>query len=163
MNKSSPRNKYYSGVINLFNVKIAEGENKKTRPYIKERLKAASREGRINAALCAGRSVDLLIMPRGAADGGETACCTLLAGGQSGGRENAVRCGLSGLDELTLSSIGKTGAMLSLQKDIMTLGGKLLEPQEIPVELGQPAEPEAVLAAAGAMLLLGADTERLIL
>lgn len=145
----------------MFNVKIAEGENKKTLPYIKERLKAASRDGRINAALCASSSVDLLIIPRGAYPGGETAGCTLLAGGQDIGGENTVHCGLSELDELTLSSIGRTGAMLSLQKDITTLGGKLLERQEIPVRLASPAEPEAVLAAAGAMLLLGADTDRL--
>ena len=47
--------------------------------------------------------------------------------------------------------------MLALQSDISALNGALLEPQEIPVTLEAPAEPEAVLAAAGAMLLLGAD------
>ena len=49
--------------------------------------------------------------------------------------------------------------MLSLRRDLHTLGGTLLEPQEIPVRLEteREPEPEAVLAAAGAMLLLGAD------
>lgn len=142
----------------MFNVKVAEGENKKARPYIRECLKKAAREGRIDAALCAGDAVDLLIMPRGASCGGGRAKCMLLAGGQKHeGSGKSVRCGLSVSDELTLSSIGRENALLSLQKDIVTLSGELLEQQEIAVSLAQPAEPEAVLAAAGAMLLLGAD------
>ena len=146
----------------MFNVKVAEGENRQAGPYIRECLKKAAREGRIDAALCAGSAVDLLIMPRGAGSSGEKAGCMLLAGGQSReGGEKSVRCGLSAGDELTLSSIGRDNALLSLQKDITTLSGTLLEPQEIPVELARPAEPEAVLAAAGAMLLLGADPDGL--
>ncbi|MBO4330849.1 MAG: hypothetical protein J5827_02100 [Oscillospiraceae bacterium] len=142
----------------MFNVKIAEGSSKKASPYIRECLKKAAREGRIDAALCAGSRVDLLIMPRGAGDGGEKAGCMLLAGGQTpAGEVKSVRCGLSRGDELTLSSIGRENALLTLRKDITTLSGELLEPQEISVELTRPAEPEAVLAAAGAMLLLGAD------
>ena len=142
----------------MFNVKVAEGTNRKTRPYIRECLKKAAREGKIDAAICAGSPVDLLIMPRGADREGEKAGCMLLAGGQSpDGEGKSVRCGLSVGDELTLSSIGRENALLSLQSDIMTLSGTLLEPQEISVELSRPAEPEAVLAAAGAMLLLGAD------
>jgi hypothetical protein len=85
-----------------------------------------------------------------------------VAGGR-GGKKNAreISCGLSNRDALTLSSIGDNNAMLALQADIFTLGGELLERQEIPVSMEKPAEPEAVLAAAGALLLLGAAPDSL--
>ena len=48
--------------------------------------------------------------------------------------------------------------MFTLRRDLRRLDGTLLEAQEIPVTLrGREPEPEAMLAAAGAMLLLGAD------
>jgi hypothetical protein len=144
----------------MFSVKIAEGDsknNKKTFPYIKDCLKKASREGVINAALCGGKNVDLLIVPRGAGEITENAACLLVAGNH--GKKKAareVKCGLSNTDALTLSSINDRNAMLALQTDIYTLSGEVLERQEIPVTMEKPAEPEAVLAAAGALLLLGA-------
>lgn len=146
----------------MFSVKIAEGENKKTLPYIKSCLKKASREGLIDAALCGGKNVDLLIVPRGVSEVSENAACMLVAGEQKKKKAaREIRCGLSSRDALTLSSINGKSAMLALQTEIYTLEGELLERQEIPVSLEEPAEPEAVLAAAGALLLLGADPERL--
>ena len=140
----------------MFSVHVAPGESRKTLPYLLRTLKKASREGLVDAALCAGKA-DLLIVPRGAAADGD-ARCRLTVG--SGGGD--VRCGLGEGDDLTLSSIRLDGAMLSLRRDLRTLDGALLEPQEIPVKLegARAPEPEAVLAAAGAMLLLGADPAR---
>ncbi|MBR4692104.1 MAG: hypothetical protein IKP17_05050 [Oscillospiraceae bacterium] len=140
----------------MFSVHVAPGDNRKTLPYLLRTLKKASREGLVDAALCAGKA-DLLIVPRGAAADAD-ARCRLTVG--SGGGD--VRCGLGEGDDLTLSSIRADGAMLSLRRDLRTLDGALLEPQEIPVTLegARAPEPEAVLAAAGAMLLLGADPTR---
>ena len=141
----------------MFSVSFGKGGSSRLQPYVKTCLKKASREGTIDAAICSGGRADLLILPPGASlrDGGN---CLVLAMGQvklPGTR--AVSCGLRYGDDLTLSSIGAGSAMLALQADIPALNGELLEPQEIPVTLEAPAEPEAVLAAAGAMLLLGAD------
>ena len=139
----------------MFSVHIAPGGSRKTLPYLENAIKKASREGLVDAALCAGKA-DLLIVPRGAAADRE-ARCRLTVGAEGHGGD--VRCGLGEGDDLTLSSIRADGAMLSLRRDLRTLGGALLEPQEIPVKLetAREPEPEAVLAAAGAMLLLGAD------
>ena len=141
----------------MFSVHIAPGGSRKTLPYLENAIKKASREGLVDAALCAGKA-DLLIVPRGAAADRE-ARCRLTVGAASHGGGGDVRCGLGEGDDLTLSSIRADGAMLSLRRDLRTLGGALLEPQEIPVKLetARSPEPEAVLAAAGAMLLLGAD------
>lgn len=138
----------------MFTVRIAAGGGSKMLPFLLQTLKKASREGRVDAALCAGRA-DLLIVPRGAAAEGEARC--RLTVGFPGGD---VCCGLGPGNTLTLSSIREDGAMLSLERELRTLGGRLLEMQEIPVTLERAAEPEpeALLAAAGAMLLLGADT-----
>ena len=140
----------------MFSVSVAEGGSERLRPYLNTCLKKASREGTIDAALCAGDRADLLIVPPGAGPVGIRPDGLLLTVGQSpppGCR--SVSCGLGYGDALTLSSIGRDSAMLALQEDIPTLKGGLLEPQEIPISLDAPAEPEAVLAAAGAMLLLG--------
>lgn len=146
-------------MIVLFSVNIAEGGNRKVLPYVKNCLKKASREGAIDAALCAGRA-DLLIVPRGAEPRAEADYLLLAGGQQPRPGDRALRCGLGGGDALTLSSIGEDRAMLALQASIHTLNGAVLEPQEIPVALAAPAEPEAVLAAASAMLLLGADAQQ---
>ena len=143
----------------MFSVSVAEGGSERLRPYLNTCLKKASREGTIDAALCAGPRADLLIIPPGAGPVGIRSDGLLLTVGQDsapGGR--SVTCGLGYGDAMTLSSIGRDSAMLALQEDIPTLKGGTLEPQEIPISLEAPAEPEAVLAAAGAMLLLGADT-----
>jgi hypothetical protein len=141
----------------MFSVSFGRGGSSRLQPYVKNCLKKASREGTIDAAICSGGRADLLILPPGASlcAGGNG---LVLAMGQvplPGIR--SVSCGLRYGDDLTLSSIGADSAMLALQSDIPALNGTLLEPQEIPVTLEAPAEPEAVLAAAGAMLLLGAD------
>lgn len=142
----------------MYSVSVAQGGSERLLPYLKTCLKKASREGTINAALCSGRQADLLIVPPGAKPDSRFTDCMLLTVGQAPAPgTRSVTCGLGYGDALTLSSFGRDGAMLALQEDIPALSGELLEPQEIPISLKAPAEPEAVLAAAGAMLLLGAD------
>ena len=143
----------------MFSVHIAPGGSRKTLPYLEKAIKKASREGLVNAALCAGPA-DLLILPRGAASTADARCRLRVGSAPAPGGEE-ITCGLGADGDLTLSSIREDGAMLSLQRDLRTLEGVVLEPQEIPVSLdrGREPEPEALLAAAGAMLLLGADPE----
>ena len=45
----------------MYSVHIAPGGSRKTRPYLEKALKKASREGLVDAALCAGKA-DLLIV-----------------------------------------------------------------------------------------------------
>lgn len=93
-------------------------------------------------------------------------CAVLLAPGA----EAAMSCpikgvlvvsyGLSPKDSLTLSSIGNKKMVLTIQRELYTLGGALLERQEIPIDReGQPME---ILAATAALLLLGAKPELLM-
>lgn len=142
----------------MFSVSFGKGGSPRLQPYVKSCLKKASREGTIDAALCSGDRADLLILAPGAAarsPGGDSLVLAVGRGAAPGNR--TISCGLGYGDAMTLSSIGKDSAMLALQAELPALNGALLEPQEIPITLEAPAEPEAVLAAAGAMLLLGAD------
>ena len=149
-------------MIFVFRVKILEGAGRKTRPFLLKCLKKAALEGTINAAVCSGEA-DLLIVPRGAeVPSGAEAKVLLTVGAACPG---GVSCGLGMSDALTLSSIREGRAMLSLSRELYTLSGDILEPQDIPVTLS-PAptpEPEALAAAAGAMLILGAGVEHGIL
>ena len=149
--------KLHSGDF-MFRVRILDGSSRKLTPFLQKSLNRAAVEGRVDAALCAGRA-DLLIIPRGAAlPTGEAARCLLTVGEV---RPGAVSCGLASESVLTLSSIREDGALLTLCRELTTLTGRVLEPQEIPVRISEAAapEPEAVAAAAGALLILGADAE----
>lgn len=139
----------------MYCVRIARGGSRKLAPYLQKSIKELSRLGQVDAALCDG-AADLLILPRGAA-APDAQCGLLLAVGCP--VPGAVCCGLSAADALTLSSIRGDRAMLSLQQELRRLDGHVLEVQEIPVTLRGllEREPEAVLAAAAAGLLLGAD------
>ncbi len=72
-----------------------------------------------------------------------------------------VSYGLTPRDSLTLSSLGPDGLCLALQREVITLAGRSLEPQEIPLRGFAGVEPELVLAWAGVMLLAGMPVEKL--
>lgn len=72
----------------------------------------------------------------------------------------AVTCGLSPYDTLTLSSITGERAVVTLQREIRTLGGVMVEPADFPITLCNPWEAEAILTVA-AVLLLGDFGEQL--
>ena len=69
--------------------------------------------------------------------------------------------GLTPRDSLTLSSLGQDGLCLALQREVVTLAGRSLEPQETPLQGFAGVEPELVLAWAGVMLLVGVPVEKL--
>ena len=72
-----------------------------------------------------------------------------------------VSYGLTPRDSLTLSSLGQDGLCLALQREVVTLAGRSLEPQETPLRGFAGTEPELVLAWAGVMLLVGVPVEKL--
>lgn len=61
--------------------------------------------------------------------------------------------GLSRMDTLTLTSRRDGGAVVSLQRPLVTLHGTLLEPMEWPVTLHGVPSPELLLSAAAVALL----------
>jgi len=68
-----------------------------------------------------------------------------------------ITCGMSSTDTLMLSSIGEDTASVCLQRKIITLSGKEIEPREYPVKLKERITDYALLAAFGILLLT--DTE----
>lgn len=66
-----------------------------------------------------------------------------------------VSCGMSAKDSVTLSSIGGGSVMLSIQRELPTVTGTVLERQEIPVRCPERASPEDALASSAALLLMG--------
>lgn len=64
----------------------------------------------------------------------------------------AVTYGLSPRDTLTLSSLARRGACLTLQREIVTLSGRCLDPQDLPLP-STCLPPLSLLAWAGVHLL----------
>ena len=62
--------------------------------------------------------------------------------------------GLSTRDTITVSSMDLRSIVLSLQREMVTMDGKVLEQQEIPLSAGS-SDPRSVMAASGALMLLG--------
>ncbi len=82
------------------------------------------------------------------------------------GRENAVRlaaktrldaitCGLSPRDTITLSSLKEDSAVICLQRGVACFDGAVAEPQEIPVSLCPGADSFALMSAAAVYILSG--------
>lgn len=92
-------------------------------------------------------------------------CRTVLLPGEMGGAPlqaaSAVSYGVSPRDSLTISS--REGELLwaALQRELVTVDGRVVERQEFPLALGPGEEELSALAAAGALLLLGVPPEEL--
>ena len=118
--------------------------------------------GRALSSAPAGRadlvvvSPDLIQVPSA-----PTACRALLAPGSLAhlaGELSAawvVSYGLTPRDTLTFSSLGQDTLCLALQRELVTLSGDCLEPQEWPLPRQSQAAPLFLLACAGLQLLLG--------
>ena len=105
---------------------------------------------------------DLLALSRRAIPAGVSLCAgTLLLPGDCGTiparcvrAKQVIGFGLSPRDTLTLSSLAPGGRLLCVQRGFFTLGGALIEPQELPLPPGFPAEDEELaLLLAGLRLL----------
>lgn len=110
----------------------------------------------------AGGQAELVVAAPGAVlPPGRVCCRVLLLPGPLASQAGQVRAGwvvsygLSRRDTLTLSSLSPRPC-LTLQRELVTLAGTCLEPQELPLCSSAPS-PLLLLAWAGTCLLAGAD------
>ena len=132
---------------------------------IMERLR--SRGGLRGRCASADHPALLVVSPQAAVRGMELPrqCRTvLLPGGMRGTlpqAASAVSYGTSPRDSLTISSREGDTLWAALQREVVTLGGQVVERQEFPLTLAPGEEALPALATAGALLLLGVPWEEL--
>lgn len=111
----------------------------------------------------------LVVSPRAAAQGlslRKSYRIVLLPGEAGGllsglGASSAVSYGLSPRDSLTVSSREGGKLWAALQRELVTVDGRVVERQEFPLALPPGAGALPALAAAGGLILLGVPPERL--
>lgn len=74
--------------------------------------------------------------------------------------KTAISYGMSPKCSITLSSLGKK-PVLSVQREIITLKGRIIEPQDIPIQNSLNLSQYALMASSAALLILGIPPERL--
>lgn len=77
-----------------------------------------------------------------------------------GCKASVVTCGTGPKDTLSLAGLDTTAACVSLQRNMVTLDGQLLEPHDFSVTLTQRRTPEQILAVSAVLLLSGIDSEK---
>lgn len=114
--------------------------------------------------------LDLLCVSAGAAGWaglGAVDCRMLLLPGSAGPLARGSRCacavsyGTSPRDTLTFSSLEGEKICVSLQRELVTLEGCVVEQQELVLPFPPGASPLPYLAAVGVLLLLGTPPEQL--
>ena len=115
-----------------------------------------------------GRHPALVVVSPRAAERGlplPERCRTVLLPGELGGAPlraaSAVSYGVSPRDTLTVSSREDGALWIALQRELVTVDGRLVERQEFPLTLAPGEQELSALAAAGALLLLGVPPEKL--
>jgi hypothetical protein len=76
--------------------------------------------------------------------------------------ECVISYGMSKKNSVTLSSIGEGESVLTLQRELPTLNGKVLERQDILVRSKRSYSPDDIMAGVAALLLLGMNPEELM-
>ena len=69
--------------------------------------------------------------------------------------DSADKFGMNGKNTVTLSSVGGSAALVSLQRTVTDIYGHDREPAEFRIRLTHSRSPFAVAAAAAVLLLLG--------
>ena len=109
----------------------------------------------------------VVVSPRAAAEGLPLPrqCRTVLLPGGTRGTPpqaaSAVSYGTSPRDSLTVSSREGGALWAALQRELVTVDGRVVDRQEFPLHLAPGQEELPALAAAGALLLLGVSPEEL--
>ncbi len=75
---------------------------------------------------------------------------------------SAVSYGMSGRSSVTLSSIKEKECVLTLQRDVYTVSGKMIERQDIPLPRRGKISAENIMAAAASLLIMGVSPEKLV-
>ncbi len=124
--------------------------------------------GRPEARSAGQRPALLVVSPRAALRGPIAAACrTALLPGDPPLPElelqsaSAVSYGAGPRNTLTISSRTVDRLWVALQRELVTVQGQVVERQEFPWRLSPGASPQAALAVAGALLLLGIPPEQL--
>lgn len=131
-------------------------------------LRGLTARGGLRGRCASGNHPALLVVSPRAAEAGvplPRQCRTVLLPGGAGGlplrAASAVSYGVSPRDSLTLSSREGDTLWAALQRELVTVDGRVVERQEFPLHLEPGAEELPSLAAAGALLLLGVPPEEL--
>lgn len=101
----------------------------------------------------------------GWAGAGAVDCRMLLIPGAAGPLARGLRCscavsyGTSPKDTLTFSSLEGDQICVALQRELVTLGGGIVEQQELVLPFAPQKSPMPYLAAVGILLLLDVPTE----
>lgn len=75
--------------------------------------------------------------------------------------EKIYTYGMSSGDFITLSSVSAGGFVLSIQKELYSLSGEIIERQDIPIKRRMPMSADGILALSGMLLLLGVPPDML--
>ena len=127
-------------------------------------LRGLAVQGGLAGRRCSDRHPALLVVsPRAVLEGRKLprACRTVLLPGSGADALQGVRAasavsyGPSPRDSLTISSREENQMWATLQREVVTLEGHVVERQEFPIPLVRRGEEMSALAAAGALLLLG--------
>ena len=70
-----------------------------------------------------------------------------------------VSCGTGVKETLSVAGLESTGATISLQRNLVTLGGNVLEPHDFNVTFSVPRSPYQALFVSAALLLAGVDSQ----
>ena len=127
-------------------------------------LRGLALQGGLSGQQCSERHPALLVLsPRAVLEGRTSpiVCRTVLLPGSDAEALRQVRAasavsyGHSPRDSLTISSREENQMWATLQREIVTLQGHVVERQEFSIPLVRRGEEMSALAAAGALLLLG--------
>jgi hypothetical protein len=69
-----------------------------------------------------------------------------------------ITCGTSAKDTISIAGLDETNATLSLQRSIITVDGRILEPHDFTVRLHSKFGPHRILAVCASLLLSGIDS-----
>jgi hypothetical protein len=160
----------------LFSLAVLEKENEKIAEAIVSAIRNApvSKEASIlishsdhDEFLETSADIDLLVISPNAHLSGKSALkakCILLPGTLLESlccvaSEYVITYGMSPRDTLTISSINEEEVVISMQRELVTLFGEILERQDLPKIPLQQSSPEKILSVTGALLSIGIPFE----
>lgn len=72
----------------------------------------------------------------------------------------ALSCGCGPKDTLSIAGLGNDSAALSLQRNIKTLSGEIIEPRDFNVNFSEKRSPHQILSVCAALLASGVDSSQ---
>lgn len=72
----------------------------------------------------------------------------------------AITCGTGSKDTLSIAGLENVGATLSLQRNLKTLNGNVLEPHDFNVKFSEKRSPHQLLSTCAVLLASGSDSNK---